>query len=334
MQLVIDTSGVTIRYHNASFVVEDLNGTKIEVSPDKITGIAVKTSDCAIHSGAVMLAAEKNIPILFFGKYGTVKASLRSPHFTGLADLRRRQALFMTHPEAVPWLIQLFGTKLEGQLEVLAFLIKAQPAAEKSIRATMDKMKQISAGFQEVVVGKTYSHTGEVAASLMGIEGSIAREYWGMLSELMPEAWKFDSRSRRPALDGFNAVLNYLYGMTYPVVESALFSAGLDPYLGLLHADEYDSPSLAFDCIEPFRPWVDELVLTQFLNGYVHGDMFTIEEAGQGWLLNATGKRFWIPLYNDFLKSQCFFRHKRVQRQTHIYRFAGELSNLLKSLNL
>lgn len=334
MQLVIDTPGVTIRYHNASFVMEDLNGTKIELSPDKITGIAIKTSDCALYSGAVMLAAEKNIPILFFGKYGAVKATLRSPHFTGLSDLRRRQAMFIFHPEAVPWLVRLFSIKLEGQLEVLAFLSKSKPDAEKEILGTMEKMKQMSRGFEEVTAGKVFSHSGEVAATLMGIEGSIAREYWGMLSKVMPEEWKFGGRSRRPALDGFNAVLNYLYGMTYPVVESALFSAGLDPYLGVLHADEYDSPSLAFDCIEPFRPWVDELVLTQFLNGYVNRDMFTIGEAAEGWSLNHIGKRFWIPLYNDFLKDQCFFGHKRVKRETHIYRFAGELTLLLKSLNL
>ena len=42
--------------------------------------------------------------------------------------------------------------------------------------------------------------------------------------------------------------------MLYAVVEGGLFASGLDPHLGILHADEYNKPTLAFDMIEPFRP--------------------------------------------------------------------------------
>lgn len=42
--------------------------------------------------------------------------------------------------------------------------------------------------------------------------------------------------------------------MLYSVVEAGLFTAGLDPYLGILHADAHKKPTLSFDLIEPFRP--------------------------------------------------------------------------------
>ena len=61
---------------------------------------------------------------------------------------------------------------------------------------------------------------------------------------------KFEKRSRRPALDHFNSALNYLYGMTYGVVEGGIFAKGLDPFIGLLHTDQYNEPTLAFDLIE------------------------------------------------------------------------------------
>ena len=69
----------------------------------------------------------------------------------------------------------------------------------------------------------------------------------------MPEAYRFDGRSRQPALDAVNAMLNYSYGVLYSLVERACICAGLDPFLGFLHTDNYNKKSLVFDLIEPFR---------------------------------------------------------------------------------
>ena len=81
----------------------------------------------------------------------------------------------------------------------------------------------------------------------MGWEGTQSKRYWAAVASALPPAWQFGRRSRRPARNGFNAALNYLYGMLYTIVEQALFGAGLDPHLGILHSDQYDSPTLAFD---------------------------------------------------------------------------------------
>jgi CRISPR-associated protein Cas1 len=333
MQLVIDTTGVTLQCASETFIVENEQGIKRTVSPEKITGIAIHSGDCLISAAAVHLAAEKNIPILFVGRWGGVKAILRSPHFTGLADLRRRQVQFLTHQEAASWLTELFLSKLEGQLTVLIYLMNRLPGLEQELKDTREKITAMGEGFSKMKATTVVKITSEYTSRLMGIEGSIAREYWTVLSKTLPPEWQFEGRSRQPAMDGFNALLNYGYGMTYPVVESALFAAGLDPYLGVMHADQYDSPSLAFDCIEPFRPWVDELILTQFLTDQITKDMFTVDETTGGWSLNQAGKRFWIPLFNDYIKTNCYFRDKRITRHAHIYRFAGELALRLKNMS-
>ncbi|MFO7558792.1 MAG: CRISPR-associated endonuclease Cas1 [Desulfobacterales bacterium] len=56
----------------------------------------------------------------------------------------------------------------------------------------------------------------------------------------MPEKYQFSGRSRRPAKDPFNAVLNYCYGMLYSRVEKACILSGLDPFVGFLHTDNYN----------------------------------------------------------------------------------------------
>ena len=49
-----------------------------------------------------------------------------------------------------------------------------------------------------------------------------------MLSELMPEKYKFNRRSKNPAKDEFNCMLNYGYGIMYSNV--AVSYTHLDVY--------------------------------------------------------------------------------------------------------
>ena len=55
---------------------------------------------------------------------------------------------------------------------------------------------------------------------------------------LVPEAYRFEGRSRQPAQDGCNTMLNYSYGVLYSLVERACICAGLDPFVGFLHTDK------------------------------------------------------------------------------------------------
>src|SRR5207248_11175504 len=54
---------------------------------------------------------------------------------------------------------------------------------------------------------------------------------------------------------------NYLYAILEAEARVAALAAGLDPTLGLLHADRPNRDSLACDLMEPVRPAVDRFVL-------------------------------------------------------------------------
>src|SRR4029077_70303 len=58
-----------------------------------------------------------------------------------------------------------------------------------------------------------------------------------------------------------NAILNYLYAILEAEARIAALAVGLDPLLGLLHADRSNRDSLACDLMEPIRPMVDQYVL-------------------------------------------------------------------------
>jgi CRISPR associated protein, Cas1 family len=95
------------------------------------------------------------------------------------------------------------------------------------------------------------------------VPGAAARAYFGALGQIMPDGMTFAGRSRRPPEDIINAALSYGYAIILGETVSALCAAGLDPAIGLLHADDDNRPSLALDLMEEFRPLVvDQVVVS------------------------------------------------------------------------
>lgn len=58
-----------------------------------------------------------------------------------------------------------------------------------------------------------------------------------------------------------NNLLNYGYAILRAVVARSLVGSGLLPTYGIHHRNKYNAYCLADDIMEPYRPWVDELVL-------------------------------------------------------------------------
>ena len=171
------------------------------------------------------------------------------------------------------------------------------------------------------------AHIAALRATLMGLEGSISRYYFKALGSFLPEDFHFEKRSRRPALDYFNACLNYLYGMTYSVVEGGVFAKGLDPFIGFLHTDFYKRTSLVFDLIEPIRPLIDRRLTELILNGELDASHFIPKE--QGYWLSKKGKRIVIPSFNAYLNQRIKFRSSTMRLKDHIYGLSNELGNLI-----
>ena len=87
------------------------------------------------------------------------------------------------------------------------------------------------------------------------LEGRAAAFYW---SKMFPTIPNF-TRSR----DGIypNALLNYGYAILRAVIARALVGSGLLPTLGIHHHNRYNAYCLADDIMEPYRPYVDRLVV-------------------------------------------------------------------------
>jgi CRISPR-associated protein Cas1 len=83
-------------------------------------------------------------------------------------------------------------------------------------------------------------------------EGAAAREYW---SRLFDEGFKREREGLPP-----NNLLNYGYTILRAAVFRALIGSGLYPAFGVFHRNRYNAFPLADDVMEPYRPFVDEIV--------------------------------------------------------------------------
>ena len=64
-----------------------------------------------------------------------------------------------------------------------------------------------------------------------------------------------------------NNLLNYGYAILRAIVARSLVASGLLPTLGIHHHNKYNAYCLADDIMEPFRPFVDSVVLEIVRNG-------------------------------------------------------------------
>ena len=87
------------------------------------------------------------------------------------------------------------------------------------------------------------------------LEARAAAYYWKNVFTTYPNFVR-DREGTPP-----NNLLNYGYAILRAIIARALVGSGLLPTLGIHHHNRYNAYCLADDIMEPYRPYVDQLVL-------------------------------------------------------------------------
>lgn len=91
------------------------------------------------------------------------------------------------------------------------------------------------------------------SGDLDNMEARAAAYYWKNLFKI--EGFTRDREGMPP-----NNLLNYGYAILRAIVARGLVTSGLLPTLGIHHHNRYNAYCLADDIMEPYRPYIDELV--------------------------------------------------------------------------
>ena len=185
--------------------------------------------------------------------------------------------------------IPLMNALIEGNVQVVVCNDRGMPSAmlqsfESNNLQGENLRNQINAGevlkkqlWKQIVEAKIRNQAALL--NKVGQEGDILKQYYrnvksgdsdnreGIAARVYFSELFGESFIRDRTLPGINALLNYGYTILRAATARALVSSGLLPTIGIFHHNRSNAFPLADDIMEPYRPYVDEIVYALSMQG-------------------------------------------------------------------
>ncbi len=252
------TEGSALRKDGENLVAE-IDGAERARVPLHMLASVVAFGPVLLTPALIGACAERGITLVLLDRQGRFQARIEGP-VSGNVLLRRAQYRLAETGEDIVRSIVM--GKIANQRAVIRrglrdYGTEMNPDARAALDGASDRMAMILRRVQL---------KDDSIDLLRGSEGEAANLYFSAFDHLIrspdPEL-RWTGRSRRPPLDGMNALLSFLYTLLTHDCRSACEAVGLDPAVGFLHRDRPGRPSLALDLMEELRaPLADRLALS------------------------------------------------------------------------
>ncbi|MEX1120059.1 MAG: type I-C CRISPR-associated endonuclease Cas1c [Terrimicrobiaceae bacterium] len=292
--LYLTTPGLYIQRDHLTLRIERDHSLVLSLPIHHIESVCVMGEEIVLSHGAMQLSLEQAVPINYLDENGRLRARV-----TGVPDtsvtLRRSQFRASENTELQTRICRsIVAGKLHNSRNSLLRGARESPAPETAdaISSATDAIARLIPRLPEA----------PDADSVRGLEGAGAQSYFSVFPHLLKqqrEEFTFRTRTRQPPLDRVNCLLSFLYALVRHDCISALTVAGLDPFVGFLHAERANRPSLALDLMEEFRPWLaDRLAITLINRQQIQPGHFSLREGGAV-ELTAEGRKTLIKAYQE-----------------------------------
>lgn len=266
--------GSVIKKRKESFLVSK-DGNKLkEISARKIKRIFLVGKQ-SITPDAMEYALDKEIDILFIAKSGRIKGSIIAKH---------SKNIFLRLSQYDAW------CQGEERLKISKFFVSRKIANQSKL---LDRYNIRLSEYEWKVKVKRAKTLNE----LLGIEGEFSKKYFSYFDNMIKSDLKFEKRSRRPANNEFNSLLNLTYTITKNNILNKLELEGFECYIGFLHGIKYGRESLALDLIEEVRASCDRLIIKWINRGEFRKSDFLKSE--DGIILSEKSFRKYIEKYSN-----------------------------------
>ncbi len=276
--------GIQVRVDRGHLIIEDGMGAdrrhyRLPRVGHGLKRLVVIGSDGMVSLAALRWLADQEAAFVMLERDGSVLATT-GPVRPSDARLRRAQALASQSGSAIKIARELIDKKLAGQEQVVRHKLRAAESADAIHRYRSELAE------------------ADTPENVRLVESKAAGAYWFAWRSLVisfpkkdepriPFHWRtFGARvspltgSPRLAVNPPNAMLNYLYAVLESESRLAAAALGLDPGIGVLHADAPARDSLACDLMEAVRPKVDAYVLEWIMSQPLKREWFFEQRDG------------------------------------------------------
>jgi CRISPR-associated protein Cas1 len=288
--LYLTEQGSILRKAGDRLLIEKDDEILLDVPYHKLQTVLL-FGNVQVTTQAMAELLEKGVGLSLFSRQGAYRGSLEPPRGKNI-DLRIAQfEAYRDRGRALGFAKSVVKAKIANGLAVL-----------DHYREHAEADAEFDAGRRALAESVEHCEAATDVAMLDGVEGSAAREYFGLLMKFNKSEMEWPGRLKHPAPDPLNALLSLTYTLLMNELAALLEGAGLDPYLGFLHQVDYGRPSLALDLIEPFRhPVADRLTLTLVNKRMVAAEDFQPGGAGHGVFLAAKPMRRFFEEYERWM---------------------------------
>lgn len=286
--LYLLSSGSKLRKDNHRLVVEMADEVLFRVPLREISSIVV--SPAARIAQSVLFACLRERILVFFINGRCELLGTLAPESAPLGMLRHQMAYVEDAALSLFLAKMVVKEKIDNQYHLLKSYAKT--VQQEDLRQALPLLRALRKKVDSV----------PSCTALRGLEGAAARAYFSAFAALLdPRLWQFPRRSRHPAKDAPNALLNLGYAFLEREVRSAIVALHLDPRLGFLHTSNGRKDSLVFDLMELFRQSViDRFVLRLLRLKMLKPVDFSMDDAG-GFYLSDSARDTWIHRYEAYM---------------------------------
>jgi len=304
--LYVTTQGAYLCHEGESVLVRMEKETKLRVPIHMLGGI-VCFGQVSCSQPLMGLCGQRGVLISYLTEFGKFLARVQGP-VSGNVLLRRRQyRLADSSADALNIARTFVAGKIANCRTVLQRALRDHECDDgrDDMETVILRLAHLLRELEQV----------QSVDELRGKEGEAANRYFSVFNHLIAsqkDAFRFETRNRRPPMDNMNALLSYIYTLLTHDANAALEAVGLDPQVGYLHAERPGRPSLALDLMEEFRAFFgDRLALSLINLKQLQARDFTTSESGA------------VTLSDDARKTLLTAYQKRKQEEI-VHPFLGE----------
>ena len=220
---------------------------------ENIEGISI-FGKSQVTTNCIEECLKRGIAVSYLSQGGQYYGMLQSPGHVN-THRQRRQCELYESKFAVELAKKILVAKINNQFVVLN---RYNRTANANIESEIKMMK----------ICRCKIKVMDTIDEIMGYEGMAAKEYFKGVSKVINPEFKFDGRSRRPAKDEFNSMINFGYYLLNNEIYSKVEAKGFNPYFGFIHRDKEKHPTLVSDLIEEWRAVIVDATVLSLINGH------------------------------------------------------------------
>lgn len=222
----------------------------------KLTG-----TEAANHSEVTGRAVTKTIPIEDLGVVLLDHPQITITHGAMSALLENNCAVITCNASHMPigLMLPLEGNSIQSERfsdQINASLPLKKQLWQQTVACKIRNQAEVLHQLRKTEVQNMRAWVNQVkSGDSDNLEARAAAYYWRNMFPDIPDFVR-DREGVYP-----NNLLNYAYAILRAVIARALVSSGMLPTLGIHHHNRYNAYCLADDIMEPYRPYIDRLVV-------------------------------------------------------------------------